>query len=88
MKPLTIMFFIAAAGLLAVVTGVPRSHFISAVGRAGAGGEAFYAELQGSVLRDVEKRAQYVVVAVRNITARIESDLESKRQADDTMTRR
>ena len=46
MKPLTIMFFIAAAGLLAVVTGVPRSHFISAVGRAGAGGASTLQDMQ------------------------------------------
>ena len=34
MKPL-IVFFIAAVGLLAVVTGIPRSHSNATVGRAG-----------------------------------------------------
>ena len=34
MKPLIIIFFIAAVGLLAAVTGIPRSHSISTVGRA------------------------------------------------------
>jgi hypothetical protein len=36
MKPLIIIVFIAAVGLLAAVTGISRSHSISTVGRAGA----------------------------------------------------
>ena len=35
MKPLIIVFFIAAVGLLAAVTGVPHSHSITTIGRAG-----------------------------------------------------
>ena len=46
MKPLTIMFFIAAAGLLAVVTGVPRLHSISTVGRAGTGAARTLQDMQ------------------------------------------
>ena len=46
MKPLIIMFFIAAVGLLAAVTGVQRSHSISTVGLAGTGA--------GSTLQDMQ----------------------------------
>jgi len=35
MKPLIIVSFIAAVGLLAAVTGIPRSHSGSTIGRAG-----------------------------------------------------
>ena len=35
MKPLIIVFFIAALGLLAAVAGMARSHSISTIGRAG-----------------------------------------------------
>jgi hypothetical protein len=38
MKPLIIVVSIAAVGLLAAVTSIPRSHSISTVGRAGTGG--------------------------------------------------
>jgi hypothetical protein len=37
MKPLIIIFLIAAFGLLAVATGIPRSLSISTSGRAGTG---------------------------------------------------
>jgi hypothetical protein len=81
MKPLTIMFFIAAAGLLAVVTGVPRSHFISAVGRAGAGG--------ASTLQDMQSGRRADKLPVDEFDDRsLVFPRESKRQADDTMTRR
>ena len=37
MKPLIIVLFITAVGLLAAATGIPRSHSISTIGRAGTG---------------------------------------------------
>jgi len=36
MKPLIMIFFIAAVGLLAAVTGIPRSHSGSTIGLAGS----------------------------------------------------
>jgi hypothetical protein len=45
MKPL-IVFFIAAVGLLAVVTGIPRSHSISTVGRAGTSSTSTLQDMQ------------------------------------------
>jgi hypothetical protein len=48
MKPLIIVSFIAAVGLLAAVTGIPRSHSISTVGRAGAGGALTLQDMQSS----------------------------------------
>lgn len=38
MKPFILISFIAAVGLLAAVTGVPRSQSISTIGDAGTGG--------------------------------------------------
>ena len=38
MKPLIIVSLIAVIGLLAVQAGIPRSHSISTIGRAGTGG--------------------------------------------------
>jgi hypothetical protein len=48
MKPLIIVSFIAAVGLLAAVTGIPRSHSISTVGRAGAVGALTLQDMQSS----------------------------------------
>jgi hypothetical protein len=46
MKSLIIVFFIAAAGLLAVVTGVTRSHSISTIGRAETAGASTLHDMQ------------------------------------------
>ena len=46
MKPLIIIFFIAAVGLLAAVTGIPRSHSISTVGRAGTSSMSTLQDMQ------------------------------------------
>ena len=48
MKPLIIIFFIAAVGLLAAVTGIPRSHSISTIGRAGTGGALTLQDMQSA----------------------------------------
>jgi hypothetical protein len=48
MKLLIIVSFIAAVGLLAAVTGIPRPHAISTVGRAGAGGALTLQDMQSS----------------------------------------
>jgi hypothetical protein len=53
MKPLIIVIFISAVGLLAAVTGIPRSHSISAIGRAGTGGGSTWQEIQSA--RNVDK---------------------------------
>jgi hypothetical protein len=46
MKPLMIAVSIAAVGLLAVVIGVPRSHSIATIGRAGTGGASTLQDMQ------------------------------------------
>jgi len=46
MKHLIIVSFIAAIGLLAVVTGIPRSHSISTIGRAGTSGASTLQDMQ------------------------------------------
>jgi hypothetical protein len=46
MKPLIIIFFIAAVGLIAAVTSVPRSHSISTVGRAGTSSTSTLQDMQ------------------------------------------
>jgi hypothetical protein len=47
MKPLIIAIFIAAVGLLAAVSGIPRSHSISTTtGRAGTASSSTLQELQ------------------------------------------
>jgi hypothetical protein len=48
MKPLIIVFFIAAVGLLAAVTGIPRSHSISTIGRAGTASMSTLQDMQRS----------------------------------------
>jgi hypothetical protein len=48
MKPLIIIFFIAAVGLLAAVTGIPRSHSISTVGRAGTSSTSTLQDMQSA----------------------------------------
>jgi hypothetical protein len=53
MKPLIIIFFIAAVGLLAAVTGIPRSHSGSTVGLAGTTGTSTLHDMQNA--RGVEK---------------------------------
>jgi hypothetical protein len=53
MKPLIIVFFLTAVGLLAAVTGIPRSHSISILGRAGVDGASTLQEMQGA--RSVDK---------------------------------
>jgi hypothetical protein len=45
MKPLIIIFFIAAVGLLAAVTGIPRSHSIT-IGRSGTDGASTLQDMQ------------------------------------------
>jgi hypothetical protein len=46
MKPLIIISFIAAFGLLAAATGIPRSHSISTVGRAGTSNSLTLQDMQ------------------------------------------
>ena len=46
MKPLIIIFFITAVGLLAAVTGIPRSHSISTIGLAGTDGASTVQDMQ------------------------------------------
>jgi hypothetical protein len=46
MKPLIIISFIAAVGLLAAVTGIPRSHSITTVGRAGTASSLTLQDMQ------------------------------------------
>jgi hypothetical protein len=46
MKPFIIISFIAAVSLLAAVTGIPRSHSISTIGRAGTASSSTLEELQ------------------------------------------
>ena len=46
MKPLIIIFFIAAVGLLAAVGGIPGSHSISTVGRAGISSTSTLQDMQ------------------------------------------
>jgi hypothetical protein len=48
MKPLIIVSFIAAVGLLAAVTGIPRSHSISTVGRAGTSSTSTLQDMQSA----------------------------------------
>jgi hypothetical protein len=48
MKPLIIVSFIAAVGLLAAVTGIPRSHSISTIGRAGTASSSTLQDVQSS----------------------------------------
>ncbi|OKO84346.1 hypothetical protein [Bradyrhizobium sp. AS23.2] len=48
MKPLAIALLIAAAGLLAAVTGIPRSESISTIGRAGASSAATLQDMPGN----------------------------------------
>jgi hypothetical protein len=45
-KPLIIVFFIVAVGLLAAVTSNPRSHSISTIGRAGTSGALTLQDMQ------------------------------------------
>lgn len=52
MKPLMIVFFITAVGLLAAVTGNPRSHSISTIGRAGSGGASTLQDMQSGQSAD------------------------------------
>jgi hypothetical protein len=53
MKPLIMVLFITAVGLLAAVTGIPRSHSISMIGRAGTGGASTLQDMQSG--RSVDK---------------------------------
>ena len=53
MKLLIIVFFISAVGLLAAVTGIPRSHSISAIGRARTDGASTLQDMQSA--RNVDK---------------------------------
>jgi hypothetical protein len=46
MKPLIIILFIAALGLLAAVTGIQRSHSISTIGHARTASSSTLQELQ------------------------------------------
>lgn len=46
MKPLIIVFFIAAVGLLAATTTIPRSHSISTIGRAGTSSTVALRDMQ------------------------------------------
>lgn len=46
MKPLIIVSFIAAIGLLAAVTGILPSHSITATGRAGTDGASTLQDMQ------------------------------------------
>jgi hypothetical protein len=46
MKPLTIVFFIVAIGLLAAV--IPRSHSISTIGRAGTSNSPTLHDMQSN----------------------------------------
>jgi hypothetical protein len=48
MKPLIIIFFIAAVGLIAAVTGISRSHSGSTVGRAGTAGTSTLQDMQSA----------------------------------------
>ena len=48
MKPLIIIFFIAAVGLIAAVTGISRSHSGSTVGRAGTAGMSTLQDMQSA----------------------------------------
>ena len=48
MKTLIIISFIAAVGLLAAVTGIPRSHSGSTVGRAGASSMSTLQDMQNA----------------------------------------
>jgi hypothetical protein len=48
MKPFIIIYFVAAAGLFAAVIGIPRSHSISAIGRAATVGSSGLQQLQSS----------------------------------------
>jgi hypothetical protein len=52
MKPLIIVFFIARVGLLAAVTGIPRSRSISTVGHAGTGGTSILQDMQSARAAD------------------------------------
>ncbi len=53
MKLLIIIFFIAAIGLGAAVTGIPRSHTVSTIGRAGTGSMSTLQDMQSG--RSTEK---------------------------------
>jgi len=46
MKPLIIVSLIAVIGLLAVQAGIPRSHSISTIGRAGTGSRLTLHDMQ------------------------------------------
>jgi hypothetical protein len=46
MKPLIVILFIAAVGLIAAVTGISRSHSGSTVGRAGTAGTSTLQDMQ------------------------------------------
>ena len=48
MKPLIIIGFIAAVGLLAAVTGIPRSHSDSTIGRAGNASTSTLQDMQAA----------------------------------------
>jgi hypothetical protein len=52
MKPLIIVVFIAAAALLAAVTGIPRSHSGSTIGRAGTPSTSTLQDMQGARAAD------------------------------------
>ena len=53
MKPLIIVFFIAAVGLLSAVTGIPRSHSGSTLGGAAMGGASTLQDMHSG--RSVDK---------------------------------
>ncbi|WJR81001.1 hypothetical protein [Bradyrhizobium sp. NP1] len=48
MKPLIIIFFIAAIGLLTAVTAIPRSHSGSTSGRAGTASMSTLQDMQSA----------------------------------------
>ena len=48
MKLLIIIFFIAAVGLLAAVTGIPRSHSGSTIGLAGTASKSTIQDMQSA----------------------------------------
>ena len=48
MKPLTIIFFIAAVGLLAAVSSNPQSHSGSTIGRAGTTSTSTLRDMQSA----------------------------------------
>ena len=52
MKPLIIISSVVAIGFLAVVTGIPRSHSLSTVGRAGTASMSSLREMQSGRAAD------------------------------------